>query len=249
MLTEERHSKILKLLQDKKAVSVTELTGLLGTSESTIRRDLNTLGEMGKLNKVHGGATVIENSYSLYEEDVETKAQKCIKEKQAIAKYAANLINDEDFIYLDAGTTTAMMIDYIGDTKATFVTNGISHAKALLLKGLKAYIIGGQLKLSTEAIVGAEGVSNIRKYNFTKAFLGINSISAKSGYSTPDMEEALIKMEARNNSFVTFVLADHTKFNRVSAVTVGNLNEACIITDKLSDKSYEDYTVVREVLA
>ena len=60
MLSEERYQIILQLLQEKKAVSVTELTEMLGISESTIRRDLNTLAGMGKINKVHGGVTVVE---------------------------------------------------------------------------------------------------------------------------------------------------------------------------------------------
>lgn len=249
MLTEERHSEILNFLKERHAITVTELTTLLGTSESTIRRDLNTLAELGKLNKVHGGATAKETSYSFEEEDVETKVQKNVREKRAIGKYAAGLINDDDFVYIDAGTTTEYMLNYITNTKATFVTNGIAHAKQMLKKGLKAYIVGGKLKPSTEAIIGADGISNIRKYNFTKAFIGANGISLEGGFSTPDVEEAVMKMEAKNKSYVTFILADHSKFNKVSAVTIGNLNEACIITDVLPDKKYADYTVIREVLA
>ena len=63
MLSEERHSAILELLENKKAVTVSELTQILSTSESTIRRDLNTLDHLGKLNKVHGGATAIDKTY------------------------------------------------------------------------------------------------------------------------------------------------------------------------------------------
>ena len=70
MLSEERHSVILQLLQERKAVTVTEFTKILGISESTIRRDLNTLAGMGKINKVHGGATVIEEERKTIEENV-----------------------------------------------------------------------------------------------------------------------------------------------------------------------------------
>lgn len=247
MLTEERFSAILERLQDKKAVTVVELTKLLETSESTIRRDLNTLHDMGKLKKVHGGATLCNEAYLTNEEDVPTKSQYNVTEKESIAKYAATLIEDEDFVYIDAGTTTEKLIDYIGETKATFVTNGIVHAKKLIQRGLKAYVVGGQLKLSTEAIIGAEGLSNLKKYNFTKCFLGTNGITLDNGFSTPDVEEALIKIEAVNRTHKVFVLADHSKFGKQSSVSFANLDQAVIITDQLMDDRYKEQTVIKEV--
>lgn len=88
------------------------------------------------------------------------------------------LVTNDDFVFIDAGTTTAAMIDFIYDNvRATFVTNGIVHAKKLIQKGLKAYIIGGQIKLTTEAVVGTEAINNLRKYNFTKTFIGTNGVS------------------------------------------------------------------------
>lgn len=247
MLTEERFSAILERLQDKKVVTVAELTKLLETSESTIRRDLNTLHDMGKLKKVHGGATLCDEAYLTNEEDVPTKSQYYVTEKERIAKYAATLIEDEDFVYIDAGTTTEKLIDYIGETKATFVTNGIVHAKKLIQKGFKAYVVGGQLKLSTEAIVGAEALSNLKKYNFTKCFLGTNGITLDNGFSTPDVEEALIKIEAVNRTHKVFVLADHSKFGKQSSVSFANLDQAVIITDELTDERYKEQTVIKEV--
>ena len=100
MLSEEREQRILQILEQKKAVTVMELTKLLQTSESTIRRDLNALAEMGKLNKVHGGATAIETFRHTIEENVEEKASKNIQEKIQIAQYAAMQVNDDDFVFL-----------------------------------------------------------------------------------------------------------------------------------------------------
>lgn len=247
LLTEERQAQILNILQDKKAVSVTELTIMLNTSESTIRRDLTTLNEMGKLKKVHGGATLLENTFEAIDEEVAVKASKNVNEKIRIAKYAASTIKDQDFVFLDAGTTTEKMIDFLPITKATYVTNGIVHAKKLIQKGHKAYIIGGQLKLSTEAVIGSEAMYYLKKYNFTKSFLGANGISIEAGFSTPDPEEALIKEQAIKRSYVSYVLADHSKFNKTSAVSFGELAECCIVTDKVSDNRYYSETVIKEV--
>ena len=196
MLTQERHNKILELLTKQDTVTVGELSQGLETSESTIRRDLVTLDKMGKVKKVHGGAAAIHMVSTVFEEDVTTKSALNVTEKEAIGRVAAGLVTNDDFVFIDAGTTTAAMIDFIYDNvRATFVTNGIVHAKKLIQKGLKAYIIGGQIKLTTEAVVGTEAINNLRKYNFTKTFIGTNGISVKGGYSTPDVEEAAVKSE------------------------------------------------------
>lgn len=248
MLTQDRYQAILQLLSEKGTVTVTELTKLLNTSESTVRRDLTALDEQGKLNKVFGGAISMHHNSI---EDVNTmvlKSKLNVKEKNAIAQYAAKMINDFDCVYIDAGTTTKILINYIENSKATFVTNGIVHAKELVQKGFKAYIIGGKLKFSTEALIGAEGLNSLKKYNFSKCFLGTNGIDVKAGYSTIDVEEALVKGEAISRSFMSFILADHTKFGQVFPVTFGELKQACIITDRLADNKYSTHTVVKEVL-
>lgn len=248
MLTLERQNLILSILKEKKTITISELTNELDTSESTIRRDLTVLDKLGKLSKVHGGAVAIDDSFSVIEANVETKSALNIEEKVVVGKYAASLINHDDFVYIDAGTTTEKLIDYITNTKATFVTNGIVHAKKLIQKGCKAYVIGGELKLATEAIVGADGINNLKKFNFTKCFIGTNGINIDKGFTTPDLEEALMKKEAMRRSYISYVLTDHSKFGKVSSVTFSSIENACIITDYLPDEKYKKATVVKEVL-
>ncbi|WP_330393894.1 sugar phosphate isomerase family [Anaerocolumna xylanovorans] len=151
-------------------------------------------------------------------------------------------------MYIDAGTSTEHLIEYLGNTKTIFVTNGIVHAKKLIARGLKTYIIGGQVKPVTEAIIGTEAVNNMKKYNFTKSFLGTNGIHENFGFTTVDVEEAMVKMEAVNRSYMAFVLADHTKFDKVTAVTFADIDKACIITDRLEKPKYRDVTVIKEVM-
>ena len=146
------------------------------------------------------------------------------------------------------GRSTALMIDYIGETNATFVTNGIAHAKRLLKKNLRTYMIGGLVKPITEAIIGAEAVNSMKKFNFTKCFLGTNGIHMDYGFTTVDVEEAMVKMEAVNRSYASIVLADSSKFDKVTAVTFAAIEKACIITDRLVNDKYIDATVVKEVL-
>lgn len=248
MLNSERHEAILKIVNEKGAASVAELTEALGVSESTIRRDLLELSRSGGLKKVHGGATLTKKQFVFNEDTVSDKQDKNIDEKRLIAKYAAELISDSDFVYLDAGTTTLCMIDYLPENlKACFVTNGISHAKLLSKRNFRVVILGGQLKSTTEAVIGFVAANNLQNYNFTKAFLGTNGITETQGFSTPDSEEAFVKATAINRSFVSYVLADSSKFGKVSSVSFATIDRACIITDKKPDGHFEKLTVIKVI--
>ena len=181
------------------------------------------------------------------EADVRTKAQLQVPQKDAIARYAAAQVTDEDLVFLDAGTTTLHMVEYLDASRATFVTNGVACARRLVEKGLRAYVLGGLLKPRTEAVVGGVALEMMANYNFTKAFLGTNGISMQRGYTTPDTEEACIKEKAVQRAFASYVLADSTKFGKAAAITVCPLEKARIITDSLPDESYRRYTVIEEV--
>ena len=248
MLNSERHEKILKIVNEKGAASVAELTATLGVSESTIRRDLLELSRSGSLKKVHGGATLNSKQFIFNEDTVNDKQDKNIDEKRRIAKYAAEQISDSDFVYLDAGTTTLYMIDYLPETlKANFVTNGISHAKLLSKRNFKVFILGGQLKSSTEAVIGLAAANNLQNYNFTKAFIGTNGITEDQGFSTPDSEEAFVKSAAINRSFVSYALADSSKFGKVSLISFATIDRACVITGKKPDGLFEKLTVIKVI--
>ena len=131
MLAEERIRKILTLLEEKKAVSVTDLCQETGASEATIRRDLNELDRQGKLSKVHGGAVLPKDEFQSQEPDILTKSQLNVEQKQRIARYAAAQVNDDDFVFLDAGTTVLAMADHLAASRAGFVTTSIACAKRL----------------------------------------------------------------------------------------------------------------------
>jgi len=248
MLTEERQSIILEMVNKQRSVRLSELSVLLDTSESTIRRDLNSLAEKGAVIKVHGGAIAVNDSFLPVEHNVEEKSKLFTEEKKAIARYAASLVEDGDLIFIDVGTTTEKMIDYLPDKSAAFVTNGFVNAKKLAQRGLKVFVPAGEIKLTTEAIIGAECVLTLQNYNFTKCFMGVNGISVANGLSTPDKNEASVKTAVIHNSQMAYVLADHSKFDRVTSITFASLNRVRIITDKLDDKRYLAEAFIKEVL-
>lgn len=238
MLTEKRQEEILKLVNAKGSMTVQELKDIFDTSESTIRRDLNTLHNMGAVVKVFGGAVKKETKIQAKEEKVALRMVQHPQEKQKIGKFAASLIEPDDFVYLDAGTTTGAMIPYIEETRAAFVTNAVSHALMLAEKGIRVILIGGEMKAATEAIVGNEAYQNLQKYNFTKGFFGTNGIDLEAGFTTPDVNEALIKECAMRHSQMPYILCDSEKFSRISPVRFAEFQEAVVITDTILDETY-----------
>lgn len=249
MLTFDRRNRILEYIAENGAAGVSELSKMLGASESTIRRDLAELSKTGKLDKVHGGAILPNLEFINREDSISVKVQKHYEEKLIVAEYAASLINDSDYVFIDAGSTTFLMTRFIIGSKATFITNGIAQAQELLKNGCIVMVLGGELKSTTEAIVGATAAKNLQKYNFSKAFIGANGITLKQGITTTDTSEAIIKAVAIEHSFSSFVLADSSKFGKVSAVTAAPVDSACIICDKCPDESIKSKTIVKEVKA
>lgn len=146
MLAEERFQKILSLLQQQGSVTVTELMEIFDASESTIRRDLNTLASRGSLVKVHGGAMAKESTYFTRDDEVALRKQLHMEEKLKIARCAAGLIRKNDFVYLDAGTTTELMIEFIENRDAVYVTNAVTPANASCGEGVRGVSSGWRVQ-------------------------------------------------------------------------------------------------------
>ena len=246
MLAEERFSLIMEQLDRKRTVTVQELCEALNTSESTIRRDLTELDRQGKLNKVHGGATLPDSRFLADEPTMEAKETLAVEQKRSIAQAAAQLIND--FVFIDAGSTTLELVRALtGDAlKASYLTNGVAHARALAQKGCRVYLPGGLLRPQTEAIVGAPTVSIIQQYNFTKAFMGANGVALEAGFTTPDPEEAAVKAAAVHRARETWFLVDDAKFARIYPAVIADLQGGAILTNRCPNPKYKQFTLVKE---
>ncbi|MGQ7409387.1 DeoR/GlpR family DNA-binding transcription regulator [Streptococcus suis] len=226
MLKSERKQVILEKIKEEQFVRLEELVDILNTSESTVRRDLDDLEAAGKLRRVHGGAEVPANLQ--LEESIHEKSVKNVQEKRQVAEKAAEQIVSGDVIFLDAGTTTGLLIDLLDQENLTVVTNSIHHAVRLVEKQIKTIIIGGNVKSSTDASIGAVALEQLRQLNFDKAFLGMNGID-KDFLTTPDIEEATIKRTVLDNAEESFVLADASKIGQFSFVKVAAVEKASII--------------------
>ena len=259
MLQYERFETILNKLQRQSSVRVTDLSQELGVSESTIRRDISDLAKAGKLQKVFGGAVQAEPApagegrgadgpafgkdgrrINTRSRDLWEKESLQAAEKAEVAARAAELIEDGDLVYIDAGTTTGRMIDHITCRGATFVTNGARHAIRLAARGFNTYLLAGRMKTATEAIIGHEAVDSLQKYHFTKCFIGTDGVDETCGLTTADIEESMVKTEAIARSGMTYILADSTKFGLVASITFASMDAGVIITDRVPYERYRE---------
>lgn len=248
MIAEQRYQLILSIVNQRNSVTVQQLAEALETSESTIRRDLISLDQQGKLRRVHGGAAAIDGQFFAEEDDMLTKQSQNIQAKQSIGVYAAGLILPEDFVFIDAGTTTLELVRALqGEAlKATFVTNGGSQARILARKGCTVYVLPGRVKATTEAIVGTQALQRLKHYSFTKAFVGVNGITVDKGYTTSGMEEVELKAEAVRSSREHWFLADNSKFGKFYAAVICDLDSCGVITNRLTNPVYREHTIVKE---
>ena len=240
MLAEERFALILNLLAEKRTATVQELCEALNASESTIRRDLTELDRQGRLNKVHGGATLPDG--------MTDKESLAVGQKRSIAQTAASLIRASDFVYIDAGSTTLAMVRALGGPAldAHYVTNGIAHARLLAQKSCHVCVPGGLLRPRTEAIIGAATITSLQQFNFTKAFLGANGVALNAGFTTPDPEEAAVKAAAARRSRETWFLVDDSKFGRIYPAVISELYGGAILTNRCPEPKYKQLTLVKE---
>ena len=248
MLAEERFSQILALLAEKRTATVQELCEALNVSESTIRRDLLELDRQGRVNKVHGGATLPSSQFRADEPTMEAKEALAVSQKNTIAKAAAALIQADDFVYLDAGSTTLAVARAVSGAAldAHYVTNGIAHARLLAQKSCHVCVPGGLLRPRTEAIIGAAAITALQQFNFTKAFIGANGVALNVGFTTPDPEEAAVKAVAVRRARETWYLVDDSKFGRVYPAVIGEIYSGAILTNRCPDPKYRQLTLVKE---
>ncbi|MEW4309712.1 DeoR/GlpR family DNA-binding transcription regulator [Rossellomorea marisflavi] len=242
MLTDERHRIILDLLKDKETIKIHEIVDMTAASESTIRRDLTQLEQEKFLKRVHGGASRLQGK--LKELSVSEKSSKNLHEKRLIGQYAASLIEDGDCIFLDAGTSTLSLIDYLPQMDIVVVTNGLTHVDLLLQKGFKTYLVGGMVKQTTKAMIGSGAVESLKHYRFDKAFMGANGIHAQYGFTTPDPEEAQVKRVAIELAREAMFLTDDSKFGEISFSKIVDIDKAMVITNALDEE--QDTAIMKQ---
>lgn len=224
-----------------KNVSLDKLCEVFNVSKNTIRRDINELTEKGSIKKVYGGVSVQEKSTLI---PFEERNIKNINLKSHIGKLCADYIKDGDIIFLDSGTTTLTIVDYLKNkSNVTIITNNLEIIiKSIELPNLNIICLPGNLIRQTNSFVSVDTVSILSKYNINKSFMASTGISIECGITNSHPLESEVKRLALEKGVEIFLLVDSTKFDNSSLVTYAQLKDIdYLITDKTPPKKYIDF--------
>ncbi|MFH0797746.1 MAG: DeoR/GlpR family DNA-binding transcription regulator [Candidatus Omnitrophota bacterium] len=233
MLKSNRQKEIMKVLQTKGSVEISQLCRIFGVVEMTIQRDLSELIQKGGIIRVHGGAILPEDNI-LSEPPFDIRNRKYQQEKEAIARAAFDMIEDGQKILLDSGTTTFSLAKIIDNSKRLIVvTNAINIASELNVRSnVSVLSLGGNMRKNTLACVGHFTESMISNLKVDITFLGVGGISETGKLSGGSVAEVGVKQAMIEAGKQIIVLADSSKIGREEFVLITNIkNVDLLITD------------------
>jgi DeoR/GlpR family transcriptional regulator of sugar metabolism len=227
----QRLFQIRKLVEEHGQMTVPELSGIFKVSEATIRRDLEEMDGQW-IRRTHGGAIRLERAAK--EPPVINRSREQTEEKKRIAQAAFRMIQEGETIFLGSGTTIHEIARLIPeDFQLTVITNSILVVNELTgHPKIELMVIGGMLRLSELSMVGHIAEQAIREFRADKVFLGMRAIDVKQGFTSDFLPETMTDRAILAIAPKVIIVADHSKFNRVSSVFVAPITAAnTIITD------------------
>jgi len=234
MLEAERHRVILKLIQERSVVSVADLVEILGTSEATVRRDVNALADNGQVRRIRGGAEALTPRHEAHLVGVPFEMSRAIAgpQKQAIARAAAELIKDGESIIINGGTTTFALVEYLAERDLDILTNSIPIVSKLLATSRNRVIIPGGTIYREQNIVLSPFENDTIEHFWGQKLLtgcyGLNRFGMME--ADPLIVQAQTRLLKRADELV--ILADSRKFRQRSSMIVAPLERiSTIVTD------------------
>ena len=239
MKAAERQLRIQELFSSQEFVDVETLCRLLEASESTVRRDLSELEKSGFLRRVHGGALSLQSRDDLL--DFQRQSVRCQEEKRRIGKVAAGLVEDEQTLILDGGSTAAEVARNLLGRRLHIVTNSIPIAEIFAdSRTVELTLTGGFLYPRLGVLLGPFCEQMLENVSADVLIMGIGGIT-ESGLSNNNT--LIVSSECRmiTASRRVIIVADHTKFGRKALVHLASLDEAdTIVTDSAVAPEFQE---------
>jgi DeoR/GlpR family transcriptional regulator of sugar metabolism len=220
MWQEERYQRIRALLSTLQRVTTDRLVMELDVSRETVRRDLAALEELGELKRIHGGAIRVEGEAPITE-----RAHSNVKFKRDIARAAVGLLTRGQTVFVDAGTTTAILAEELAKLGGlTVITNSFDVALNMSEPAAGGHnneviVLGGTLGDRAPATVGATTVAEIGRYRADLALISPTAIDSRRGACNYDHREAEVARAMVGNAEQVFILADYSKIGVESRVS------------------------------
>lgn len=223
MTAEQRKQQILALLKEQDSVKVTELSRLFNVSEVTIRNYLEDMEKKGLLSRIHGGA--IHSYKPYYNMNLNQRLETNQEAKQLIAEKIARLIEPNDTVMLNAGTTTLLAFrKFPAEYNLNIVTNSISIAlEAACNPNFNVILLGGSVNTKYQFSYGSSAIEELKKYNADKLILSVDGIDLEKGFTTYYEKESDLDVAMIKQSKCCIVAADRSKFGHVAFAMVSDL--------------------------
>jgi DeoR/GlpR family transcriptional regulator of sugar metabolism len=223
MLNTERRQRLVALVEQHSSLTVAELSGMLGVSPATIRRDLAEVSMRGLVERGHGGAARrVTSAAEMPEPPLPNRSSLQADEKRRIGEAAANLVQDGETIIVSGGTTTIHMIPHLArKANLTVITNALNVGMALApYPAITVIMVGGTLRHSELTLLGPLGEDALEDLRADKLFMGSSAIHLEYGISAENLAEGRSDQTLIASAREVIVVADHTKFGRLAMVRV-----------------------------
>lgn len=231
-----RLNKMDQYIIEHKMVTIEELSKNFGLSVNTVRTDIQELEKMGRIQKVYGGACSRQNGRM---QSFEERSRNCIKHKKDIAFQAAELVEKDDIIFIDSGTTAMYMVDYLDENKnVTILTHNLGVVmRAMKKPSLHLICLPGELDRVTNSLISEEMYTLIKGYHIDKAFFSTAGISATGDVTTHFPLEFAIKQELLSTNSEKYLLTDASKFGKATGIPFAKMEdfEKVIIDNDVED--------------
>jgi DeoR/GlpR family transcriptional regulator of sugar metabolism len=241
----QRREKILATIFEKRHVSARDLAVDLPASEATVRRDLRAMAAAGEIELVYGGATLRRPSdYSF-----RSKGKRNVEAKQVIGRLAADLVGEDEQIFLDSGTTCFEMLPFLKTRRRlSIICSSARLALELDAPGISVILLGGQYRPDRMDTVGLLATATLDQLRGYLCFIGADGLDRDFGPAAVDLESADLNRRAVRNARQTVLLVDHTKFAAASLCKVVDWDVVSrIVTNRAPTPEWMDFLSARGI--
>ncbi|MEM1484410.1 DeoR/GlpR family DNA-binding transcription regulator [Oscillospiraceae bacterium PP1C4] len=247
MLAMTRKTMIKEMILEHKSVTVSELARKFSVTEETIRRDLKVMEEAGFLIRTYGGAYIQDGVQN--EIDIAVRETACVENKIRIAQTCAKLIHNGDSIFLDCSTTAFFICEQVKNMRITVLTNSLKVANFFAIySNIHLIMMGGIFNNVNMSFVGKITTNALGDFYVDKAFISCRTLSIEHGVTDSNEQDADIRQMMLRRANEVYVIADYTKFNKTSFISVDNFeNVDVVITDQPLDGRWHQFFEERKI--
>lgn len=240
-----REKKMEELIRQEGYVSLGKLKEYFpDVSEMTLRRDLDKLDKNRLIVRVHGGAKSLDAVTKISEDLYAKRSVENMDDKTLIANKALKLLNTNESIFLDSGSTVTAFSQIMPDDNYQIITSGLTCAIELArLPKSSVFMLGGKVYKNSLCVNGALSTSLINDIDFDIAFMGTTGYAKDTGFTVNVEEDYVLKKLVISKSKKVVMLMDSNKVGKNATYTFARLKDVDVIVtdDKIDAETMNEF--------